>query len=452
LNRMAPKVHLVSLGCPKNSIDSEILLCTLLREGYEPTPDPQEADLIFVNTCAFIEKAREEAVETILEMASWKELGRCKGLIVVGCLAQRYGEELLDLMPEVDLFLGTGEIPKVRHHLENLQKTRRYCQLSSLRYILEEEPGSRRLVSGPTAYVRIAEGCSNRCSYCALPAIRGPLRSRPLNSIVREVRDLVERGVREVILVAQDTTSYGKDRSGTSELPQLLSELDRIEGLHWLRVMYAHPRGLDERVLEALARTQKLCPYLDVPIQHASRKILQRMNRGIGPDDIRLRISMLREAIPGIHLRSTVIVGFPGETEEDFEELLNFLDEVRFEWLGGFVYSMEEGTEAALMPHKVPKRLAQKRLSTVMARQKAITQRALKRWVGKELEVLVEGVKRTSFSGRTSFQAPGIDGVVRVKGTITSEHTFARVLITGVRGYDLEGSLMPLSSFSSSGL
>ncbi len=450
---MAPKVHLVSLGCPKNFIDSEILLSALLREGYEPTPAPQEADLIFVNTCAFIEKAREEAVDTILEMASWKELGRCRGLIVVGCLAQRYGEELLNLMPEVDLFLGTGEIPKLRQHLESLKKTgRRYCKVTPPHYILEEEPGSRRFVSGPTAYVRIAEGCSNRCSYCALPAIRGPLRSRPLNSILREVRDLVDRGVREVILVAQDTTSYGMDRSGTSELPRLLSELDRMEGLHWLRVMYVHPRGLDQRVLEALARTQKLCPYLDVPIQHASGKILQRMNRGIGPDDIRLRISKLREAIPGIHLRSTVIVGFPGETEEDFEELLRFLDEIRFEWLGGFVYSKEEGTEAARMSNEVPRGLAKKRLSTVMARQKLITQRALERWVGKEVEVLVEEEKRGCFSGRTSFQAPEIDGVVRVKGTITPGRTFARVLVTGVKGYDLVGSLIPLSSSSSSGL
>lgn len=450
---MAPTVHLVSLGCPKNSIDSEILLSTLIREGYRPTPYPQEADLILVNTCAFIERAREEAVEAILEMASWKQQGRCKGLIALGCLAQRHGEELLELMPEVDLFLGTGEIPRIGKHLQEFERTgRRYCAVSPPQYLLEEEVSSRRLLSGPTAYVRIAEGCSSRCSYCALPNIRGPLRSRSIKSIVEEVRDLTKRGAREVILVAQDTTSFGVDRSGKSELPELLSQLERVEELQWLRIMYAHPRGLDERMVEALARTEKLCPYLDVPIQHISGKILQKMNRNIDPDTIRFRTAMLREAIPEIHLRSTVIVGFPGETEGDFQELLQFIEEIRFEWLGGFVYSREEGTEAARMEDQVPKKIARRRLSQLMATQRQITRRALERWVNREVPVLIERVKKGSFLGRASFQAPEVDGIVRVKGAISQDHSFARVLITAVRGYDLEGSLIPFSLSSSSGL
>jgi len=442
----APRFHMVSLGCPKNWIDSELVVGSLLQQGYTPVPSPQEAELILVNTCAFIQEAKEEAIQTVLEMAAWKETGRCKHLVVIGCLPQRYGRELLELMPEVDLFVGSGEIPRLLGHLSSIEAGgARSCHLSGTRYLLEDEGALVRPVMGPSAYLRLAEGCSNRCSYCAVPLIRGPLRSRSQEAVLEEARRLAEKGVQEVILVAQDTTAFGVDQGGRSRLPELIEALERVEGLRWIRLMYVHPAGVNERLIETLSRTKKLCPYLDLPVQHISPRILKEMNRRVGPQEIRGCIDMLREAIPGIHLRTSIIVGFPGETQEEFLELMDFVRETRFEWLGGFLYSREEGTAASKLPAQVPKKVARGRLAKLLRLQKQITTENLERWVGRETTVLVEKQGRGCLLARGSFQAPEIDGAVRIKKGKAPLGSFASVRITAVRGYDLEGVLLSLS-------
>ncbi len=442
----ATRFHMVSLGCPKNWIDSELALGHLLQGGYVCVSSPQEAELILVNTCAFVQEAKQEAVETILEMAQWKNKGRCRHLVVLGCLPQRYGQELLELMPEVDLFLGSGEIPRILKHLGSMeQKDLSSCHLSRPGYLLEEEGFFLRPVTGPSAYLRIAEGCSNRCSYCAVPLIRGPLRSRSPESVVDEARWLVKKGVKELILVAQDTTAYGLDQRGESLLPELLEELDQLEGLRWIRLMYVHPAGVNHRLLEVLHEMVKLCPYVDLPIQHIAPRILKEMKRRVDPQGIRNAIRALREAVPGIHIRTSLIVGFPGETQEEFLELMDFVQETRFQWLGAFVYSREEGTEAARLKAQVPRKLARKRLGELMALQRRITGELLERWVGQEVTVLVEASRRNMLVGRCSFQAPDIDGMVLLEKGKAPLGCFAKARIRGVRGYDLVGVLLPLS-------
>ncbi len=438
------RFHMVSLGCPKNWIDSELAVGRLLREGYVSVPSPGEAELILVNTCAFVEQAKKEAVETILELAAWKQKGQCRRLVVLGCLPQRYGGELLKLLPEVDLFLGSGEIPRLLEHLSSVEATgASSCCLSKAGYLLEEEGPFLRPVAGPSAYLRIAEGCSNHCSYCAVPIIRGPLRSRSLESVVEEARRLAQVGVKELILVAQDTTAFGLDSRGKSLLPELLDTLERVEGLSWIRLMYVHPAGVDERLLEALSRNKKLCPYLDLPVQHISSRILKEMNRRIGPEGIKWCIGALREAVPGIHIRTSLIVGFPGETQEEFLELVNFVRETRFEWLGAFVYSREEGTQAAGFRPQVPRKLASKRRTELMRVQRQITTELLERWVGQEIRVLVEARRRGRLWARAGFQAPEIDGAVLIRKGMAPLGSFAKARVTAVRGYDLEGVLFP---------
>jgi ribosomal protein S12 methylthiotransferase len=445
MTRPAPRVHLVSLGCPKNWVDSEVMLGHLHQGGYHPVSVPQEADLIVVNTCAFIQKAKEEAIETILEMARWKEDGHCRRLVVTGCLPQRYGDELLDLLPEVDLMLGPAEIPCIVSRLRVLEDGgARRCHRASKSYLYHE--GDPRILSlpGPTTYVKIAEGCSNRCSYCAVPMIRGPLQSRPLSSIVQEVRNLVQQGIKEIILVAQDTTAFGMERSKVSELPALLRILDQVDGLEWIRLMYAHPAHVTDELLETLAGARMICPYLDLPIQHVSAPILRRMNRGVGPDDIHRVIDRLREAIPGIYLRTSLIVGFPGETASDFESLLDFIEEIRFQWAGVFAYSREEDTPAAAIGPRVPEAVAHERLGRLMERQKVITGQHLKQWVGQELRVLVEKTAAPQHGeglGRTAFQAPDVDGMVILKGKEIIPGRIQLARITASRDYDLVGEL-----------
>jgi ribosomal protein S12 methylthiotransferase len=437
------RVHLVSLGCPKNWVDSEVMLGYLTRAGYVPFPEPSEADLIVVNTCAFIREAKEEALETILELAQWKGEGSCRRLVVVGCLPQRYGEELLDLLPEVDLFLGTGEIPRIVDRLRALEQgSDRACHLLPATYLFGEVDPRVRATPGGTAYVRIAEGCSNRCAYCAVPDIRGSLRSRTVESVVREVNRLAAEGVVEVNLIAQDTTAFGLDRGRESELPDLVATLDRVNGVEWIRLLYAHPAHLTEEMVRVMAQATHLCPYLDLPIQHIAPRILRAMNRRVGPEEIRDRVRMLREYIPGLHLRTSLIVGFPGETEEEFRELLDFVREVRFEWMGAFVYSREEGTPAADMKPPVKKAVARRRLRSLMEAQRGITRDAMERWVGHVVPVLVEREIEDSpghAMGRAAFQAPEIDGVVFLRGRGISPGRIQPVRITGARDYDLEG-------------
>lgn len=441
------KVHLVSLGCPKNLVDSEIILGHLQRAGYSPVARPEEAEVIVVNTCAFIREAKEESIETILSLANWKVDGPCQALVVAGCLPQRYGDELLELLPEVDLFLGTGEVAVFAGRLKAFEEDRlRACHRQEGSYLPDARDPRLRATSLPMAYVKIAEGCSNRCSYCVVPSIRGPLRSRTTGSVAEEVRGLAEQGVKEVILVAQDTTAFGLDRSSRSELPELLLALDEVEGLEWIRLMYAHPGRVTRRLVETMAQMKKVCPYLDLPIQHIAPEILRRMNRGPGPRGIRERIRWLREAIPGIHLRTTFIVGFPGETEGDFQDLLEFVRETRFEWMGAFPYSREEGTAADALGRGVSKRTVKRRLHELMSLQRGITEELMRKWVGRSVRVLVErgpdGVRGEAM-GRGPFQAPEIDGVVRIRGQGVQPGSLQVVRITGVDGYDLIGIAEP---------
>lgn len=436
-------VHLVSLGCPKNLVDSEIILGHLERAGYSPVAHPEEAEVIVVNTCSFIREAKEESIETILSLATWKVDGACRALVVAGCLPQRYGEELLELLPEVDLFLGTGEVPLFAEHLKAFEADRlRACHRDGRSYLPHAKDPRLRATSLPMAYVKIAEGCSNGCSYCVVPSIRGPLRSRTVESVCAEVRALAREGVKEIILVAQDTTAFGLDRSSRSELPELLLALDDVEGLEWIRVMYAHPGRVTHRLVEIMAEMKKLCPYLDLPIQHVSPEVLRRMNRGPGPRGIRERIRWLREAIPGIHLRTTFIVGFPGETEGDFQELLGFVRETRFEWMGAFPYSKEEGTAADALGRGPGKRAVERRLHELMSLQRGITEELMGKWVGRSVPVLVEkgtDGRGKEALGRAPFQAPEIDGVVRIRGEGMRTGSLQAVRITEVDGYDLIG-------------
>ncbi len=408
---------------------------------------PEEAEVIVVNTCAFIREAKEESIETILSLATCKTHGSCHALVVAGCLPQRYGEQLLGLLPEVDLFLGTGQIPLFAGRLKAFEQDRlRACHRQEASYLPDAKDPRVRGTSLPTAYVKIAEGCSNRCSYCVVPSIRGPLRSRTVGSVVAEARALARQGVKELVLVAQDTTAFGLDRSSRSELPELLLALDQVEGLEWIRLLYAHPGRVTRRLVETMARMKRICPYLDLPIQHVAPGILRRMNRRPGPRGIRERLRWLREAIPGIHLRTTFIVGFPGETEGDFQELLEFVGETRFEWMGAFAYSREEGTAADALGRGPAKGTVDRRLHELMSLQRGITEGLMGKWVGRSVQVLVErgpdGAGGEAV-GRGPFQAPEIDGVVRIRGGGVQPGALQAVRITGVDGYDLIGIAEP---------
>jgi ribosomal protein S12 methylthiotransferase len=442
---MTERVYFVSLGCPKNWVDSEVMLGYLQRAGYRLVSDPQESSIIIVNTCAFIREAKEEALETILELAQWKKEGSdARRLVVTGCLPQRYREQLIPLLPEVDLFLGPGEIPAIVEHLEGAKENGRgACRCDRPAYLYTDTDPRLYTLPGAVAYVKIAEGCSNRCTYCAVPLIRGPMRSRSIPSIVKEVQGLVAAGIREIVLVAQDTTAFGLDRRREPELAHLLAALDAIDGHFWIRLLYAHPAHLTDELIEAMARSRRLCPYLDLPIQHIHPGILKRMNRRPGPGRVRRLLHELRQAVPGIHLRTSVMVGFPGETEEAFQCLADFVGEARFDWLGVFVYSREEQTAAAAFDGIVPRRTAEQRRRRLLARQREITRASLARHVGERLEVLVEGAADGTGWGRTAFMAPEIDGSVHLHGEALEPGCLQWVRITGHTDYDLKARVMP---------
>jgi ribosomal protein S12 methylthiotransferase len=361
-------------------------------------------------------------------------------------LPQRYGRGLLDLLPEVDLFLGPAEVPHIVERLREIAAGgARACRTGPSAFLGEEE-GPRAISSaGPSAYVKIAEGCSNRCTYCTIPSIRGPLRSRTISSVAREVQTLVRRGILEVVLVAQDTTAFGFDRCGKGELPSLLRVLDEIEGLRWIRLMYVHPGRVDEDLLKAFADSERMVPYLDMPIQHIDAQVLRRMNRRINPSRLRRTIQEIRQCRPGIHLRTSLMVGFPGETERAFESLVHFVEEVRFEWMGVFPFSPEEGTPAASMVPRVPKGVIRERCRRLMEVQRGITRESLARWVGKEVEVLIEGWNDTEGRGvgRTAFQAPEVDGMVFLEGKKGEQFKgIVRARITDCLDYDLVGRIL----------
>jgi ribosomal protein S12 methylthiotransferase len=439
---MKETVCLVSLGCPKNLVDSEVILGLLSKEGHPLTTDPSKGDVIIVNTCSFIKDAAQEAIETILQLIPYKREGRCRLLIVSGCLPQRYGRILEKELPEVDLFVGTGSFQKIPQLISRGGKRKSF--LSGQAFLYDER--TPRILSTPpsTAYLKIAEGCSRTCTFCTVPKIRGPYRSRTTRSIMKEAERLADQGIKELILIAQDTTAYGEDlRDGTS-LERLLKGLIGVEGFRWIRILYAYPKSarFTESLLELIGREEKICPYLDLPIQHIDDKILRRMGRQSKGREIQGLILKIRSSVPEMALRTSLIVGFPGESENQFKTLLHFVEEVQFDHLGAFKYSPEEGTSASRLSSPVPEDVKEERLRVLMEVQKKISLKKYRKLVGQKMEVLVEGTdrQRTTLRGRIQTQAPEIDGSVFLKGK-TQPGDWVEALITQALPYDLIGEI-----------
>ncbi len=432
------KVGMISLGCPKNTVDSEIMLGILAERGFEITFQPEEAEVIIINTCAFIEDAKSEAIDTILEMAQYKESG-LKKLIVTGCLSQRYKEEVLTLLPEVDAIVGVDEIEKIDEII-----------LSDEKNFVGEACGSYpegcgRILTTPayTAYLKIAEGCDNNCTYCAIPSIRGRFRSRKIEDIVKEAEALTESGVVEINVVAQDTTRYGEDIYGGSRLAELLKRLCSIEKIHWIRVLYTYPERLSDEVLKVFAENSKIAKYFDIPIQHISDSVLKRMGRKSSGESIKNLIAKIRSLMPEATIRTSLIAGFPGESEEDFEKLYEFVKNTKFSRLGVFPYSREEGTAADRLSGHLPEEVKKDRADRIMKLQMEISKEFCKGFIGREVEVLVEGSIGDTCFGRSAGDAPEIDGKVIFSGG--GDHligNFATVLIEGSDQYDLKGRLV----------
>jgi ribosomal protein S12 methylthiotransferase len=431
------KVHLTTLGCPKNQVDSELMLGLLARAGFPATDRPEDADCLIVNTCAFIDRAREESVSTILELARLKEGARCRSLIVTGCLPQRYGGEVMREIPEIDGILGTSGLERIVDLVRQAAGRHDWATSAPPGY-LYDAAAPRLLTSRvPYAYVKIAEGCDMACTFCAIPQFRGRHRSRPLADIVAEVTALAARGIQEVILVSQDTLAYGRDLPGNGDITDLLLALSDTP-VPWIRPMYLHPAHVHEGLPARWARARVL-PYLDLPVQHADDGVLRAMRRGVTARRMREVVAAFREAVPGITVRTTVLVGFPGETEEAFQRLLEFVDEVRFDRLGVFTYSREEGTPAAGFPGAVPPEVAAERAAAVQELQDGIAWDRARKLVGSVQEVLVDGPSEDPafhWEARTAGQAPEIDGVVYLRGRFEPGR-FARVRVTEVEGYEL---------------
>ena len=440
---MKDSVHIVSLGCPKNLVDSEIMAAALKESGYPIVPEPHDAGIIMVNTCAFILPAKEESIEEILRMARWKKTGGCRYLVVAGCLPQRYGKSLAAELPEVDLFLNIDDVPHVAKRMGGLARGKEPASASlSAKPSFLMNADFPRLLSAPfhSAYVKIAEGCSNHCSYCIIPAIRGKARSRQIDDILKESRNLAEKGVKELIIIAQDTTAYGKDLKEKPRLGELLKALCSVSGLRWIRLLYAYPGKLDEKTLKTMAEEDKICRYIDTPIQHMDDDILKNMRRQGGSARIRENITEIKAAIPDVALRTSLIVGFPGETPAKFNRLLDFIRETRFDHLGAFKYSLEEETAAANMPGHIKEKTKERRRRRLMEEQAIISHEIGKSLIGSRQEALIEGkssIPEYPFVGRCRRQAPEIDGITYIKGDDLKEGDFVECLITGADTYDL---------------
>lgn len=418
------KIGVVSLGCPKNLVDSETMLGLIHEENYEITNDPSEAEIIIVNTCGFIESAKEESINTILQMAEYKKSGSCKYIIVTGCLSQRYAEELFNELPEADAIAGVEVYDEIGSIIKRVMNSERFIMLERSKpdvIYTSKETFLPRILTTPsyTAYLKIAEGCDNCCSYCAIPKIRGPYRSKPMEQVLKEAKALADNGVKELIVVAQDTTRYGEDLPGGKLLlADLLKELNKIESLKWIRVMYCYPNNFTDELIETFASLDKVCKYVDLPLQHASNRLLASMNRYDTREEVETLLAKLRKRIPGIVIRTTFIVGFPGETDADFEELKEFVEQQRFENAGVFAYSQEEGTVAGAMPNQIPDEIKQERYHELMALQAQISEEIHKDTEGQTLEVLVEGIEEDGSGlhyGRSYREAPDIDGLVFIE-------------------------------------
>lgn len=411
------KIGVVSLGCPKNLVDSEVMMGLIRDRKWEITTDPSAADVIIVNTCGFIESAKTESINTILQMAEYKKDNPRRRLIITGCLGQRYAGELFEAMPEVDAIVGTECYDRIGEVIDRVEKGERFVLLQPVKNYTQPV---KRVLATPkyTAYLKIAEGCSNCCSYCAIPKIRGRYRSRPYEEIVSEAKDLAAAGVREIILVAQDTTQYGIDLYGKYRLAELLRDLDRISGLRWIRILYCYPDTFTDDLIEAIATCSKVCHYVDLPLQHASNSLLKTMRRRDTREQVETLLAKLRARIPDICLRTTFIVGFPGETEEQFQELLDFAEKERFQCAGVFTYSREEGTEAAEMPNQIDEDIKQDRYHRLMAVQAGISEELQQSREGRVLDVLIEGHDEENPDlavGRSYAEAPDIDGKIFIE-------------------------------------
>jgi ribosomal protein S12 methylthiotransferase len=435
------KVHLTTLGCPKNQVDSELMLGLLGEAGFPVVDRADEAECLIVNTCAFIDRAREESVQTILELAKLKERGRCRALIVTGCLTQRYGAEVMKEMPEIDGILGTSNLPAIVDLVRQAAGRHDWATAAPPGYLYDAATPRLLTAKVPYAYVKIAEGCDMGCTFCAIPQFRGRHRSRPLADIVREVEGLAARGVQEAILVSQDTLAYGRDLPGNGDIGALLLALGDTR-MPWIRPMYLHPAHVNDRLIATWARA-RVVPYLDMPIQHADDAILKSMRRAVTARRMKDVIAQFRAAIPGVTVRTTALVGFPGETDAAFERLLAFVDEVRFDRLGVFTYSPEEGTPALDQPDQVDPEVAAERAARLQEAQDAIAWERAAKLVGTETDVLVDARsadRAFDWEGRTAGQAPEIDGLVYLRGRrdFTPGH-FARVRVVEVDGYELVG-------------
>lgn len=437
------KAGFVSLGCSKNLVDTEMMLGILREHGIELTPEPAEADILIVNTCAFIESAKEESITTILNMAEYKESGRCRSLIVAGCLGQRYGQELLDDMPEADAIIGTGAWNRIMEAVEESLKGHRVVIAGEDKLLYDEHTPRITTTPAYTAYVKIAEGCNNRCAFCAIPYIRGAYRSRPIEDIRDEVVNLAARGVKEIILIAQDTTEYGRDLYGEPQLAKLLRTLCTVEGVHWIRTLYSYPTYFSDELIETIASEPKLVKYVDLPMQHAHDEVLRRMHRPDTQASMCALIEKLRTRIPGVTIRSTFIVGFPGETDAQYQTLRNFLEEMRLDKVGVFTYSREEGTPAYDMPNQVPEDVMQERYHDLMSLQCKISEELNHELEGRELEVLVEGRDEEQANiavGRSYREAPDVDGQVYIEGDADSQiGDLVRVRVLQGFTYDVVG-------------
>ena len=430
-------VGLVSLGCSKNRVDSEMMLGQFKSRGYEIVDDPAQAEIIVVNTCGFIESAKQESIDTLLEMAEYKQTGRLKLLLATGCLAQRYGEELKEGLPEVDAFMGVADYTRLFQVIEQAESGARPLSIGEGDRFYKSD---RVLTTPPySAYVKISDGCDNRCTYCAIPLIRGRYRSRPYEDILQECRELAAKGVTEITLIAQDTSRYGNDfPGGKLLLKDLLAEVSAIGGVHWVRVLYCYPDTVNEELLDAIARLPKCAKYLDLPLQHINDRLLRTMNRRGSSDLIRKLLRECRKR--GITVRTTMIVGFPGETEEEFQELLDFVGEFRFDRLGAFAYSAEDNTPAAAMPDQIDEAVKQERLDRLMTLQQGISAELMAQRIGEECEVLVEGRRRGLWYGRSLQEAPEIDGkVIFDSKRALKPGEYVHVRITGGSEYDLTG-------------
>lgn len=442
---MNPLAALVSLGCAKNLVDSEVMVSQLTAMGYRMTSDPSQAALILVNTCGFLESAVQEGIETILELARNRTAGCCQRLIVAGCMVQRYGRKLVTLLPEVDCFLGTDHCYDLEEILrDSKEKATRRLWISPPRFLFHGNLPRSRSTPFFTAYLKIAEGCSNRCSYCLIPHLRGPYRSRSLEDILTEARGLAAQGVKEINLIAQDTTAFGSDRSDPNALVRLLESLDGIDGIAWVRLLYAYPDHIDTALLCTIAQSEKIVPYLDIPLQHCVPRILKAMGRAepfANPEEL---IARIRDHIPEGALRTSIIVGFPGESEAEFQALLEFIQRVEFDHLGAFRFSPEAGTRAAKLPDQLDEQTKSARHEALLTVQQPVSRRRLSLRVGRRVPVMIEGVHPETellLCGRTAIQAPEVDGMVIITKGRANAGDIVMVQLTAAHDYDLEGEI-----------